>query len=74
MKVTLDAEDMSPEEIEEMRDNKPKEATKEEFKQHMLRSKEVRLSPQVVKFAAEELGMTPDEFIAMLLKQAGASQ
>ena len=76
MKITISDTDISPEEIDEIKENKDliKEASPEEFKKVMLRTKHIELSPQVVEFAAKELGMTPDEFIAMLLKQAGASQ
>jgi len=76
MKVTISDTNISPEEIEEIKENQDliKEASPEEFKEMMLKIKEVKFSPQVVEFAAKELNMTPDQFVAFLLKQAGASQ
>lgn len=77
MKVTIENKDaMTAEEAEEAEEiiSEGKEATDKEFKEIMLKAKEISLSPQVVNFAKNELGLTPDEFVAMLLKEAGATQ
>lgn len=76
MKVVLDKEmDITAEEIKEADEaGEIKEMTDEEFKKHLLSAKQMNLSPQVVEFARKELNLTPDEFVAMLLKQNNATQ
>lgn len=76
MKVTIDKNipDLTPDEVEEIRDAViPDTADNpEEFKKQMMGVNEIVLSPEVAK-QLEEMGMTPDELVAMLLKQAGTS-
>lgn len=76
MKVTIDKTipDLTDEEKQEIRDAAIPDAEDhpEEFKKQMTGVKEVILSPEVAK-QLEEMGMTPDELVAMLLKQSGTS-
>lgn len=76
MKVTIDPtmKDLTPEEAQELIDqSKSVEDHPEEAKAAVLQAKDVVFSPQVLK-QMEEMGITPDELVAMLLKAAGASQ
>jgi hypothetical protein len=70
MKITLNDKDVDP---NDTRYDGARLVTKDEFIQHMIRTKEIKMPPQVVKFAAEQLGMTPDEFIAFIMKEAGSA-
>lgn len=76
MKVTIDKNipDLTEEEKEAYRDAAipAVESNPEEFKRQMLGAKEVIMSPEVAK-QLEEMGMTPDDIVAMLLKQSGTS-
>lgn len=76
MKVTIDKNipDLTEEEKEAYRDAAipDVESDPAEFKRQMMGAKEVILSPEVAK-QLEEMGMTPDELVAMLLKQSGTS-
>ncbi len=76
MKITIDQSlpDLTPEEqkaaAKQARDVSEDPA---QAKADMLQAKEVVMSPQVVK-QLEEMGMTPDELVALMLKSVGASQ
>ncbi len=76
MKITVDhtMKDLTPEEIEELK-NKPFKTNKDDpegFRKAMLEAKEVRVSPQV-EAKLKELGISIDEVVAAMLKDANAS-
>lgn len=76
MKITIDKSipDLTPEEMEEAGARaKNVDDDPEAAKAGLLQAKEVVFSPQVIK-QLEELGMTPDEVVAVLLKKVGAGQ
>lgn len=76
MKIKIDhtIKDLTPDDIQEAMDNaRSAEDYPEEVKEGLLQAKEVIFSPQVLR-QLEEMGMTPDEVVAMLLKKTGASQ
>lgn len=77
MKIKIDQSipEMTEEELAELRaDGSIKDAAGDPgAKAQLLACKEVVFSPQVIK-QLEEIGMTPDEVVAMLLKKVGASQ
>lgn len=76
MKITIDPNmpHLSKEDVEEMDQTvKDVEEDPQAFKEAMLNVKEAVFSPQVID-QLKEMGMTPDEVIAMMLKKAGASQ
>lgn len=75
MKVTIDHKipDLTPEEIAEAEERAVDVSTDpEKARADFLKAKEVVMSPQVAK-QLEEMGMTPDELVAMILKDVGAS-
>ena len=78
MKIRIaDKDEISEVDIEETRDAEAagliKEASPEEFRDHILGCKEVVMSQQVMDFLKRE-GVTPDDLVAMLLKSANATQ
>lgn len=76
MKVTVDKSipDLTAEEIEELKNAQIKNSKDdpEQFKKDMLQAKEVIMSPQV-EAQLKEMGISIDEVIAAMLKEAGAS-
>lgn len=76
MKITIDPDlpELSEDERAELKESAVAvESDPAGFKRAMLTCKEAHFSPQVVEKLAEH-GLTPDDVIAAMLKEAGASQ
>lgn len=76
MKIRIDhtIPDLTPEEIaDEEAKARNIEDDPEKVKADLLQCNEVVFSPQVLK-QLEEMGITPDDLVAMMLKKVGASQ
>lgn len=78
MKIRIDhtIPDLTEDELKELRESDKinrVEDHPEEAKAQMLQCNEVVFSPQVLK-QLEEMGITPDDLVAMMLKKVGASQ
>lgn len=75
MKVTIMDDGPSNEEIDIIKKESKNipEVSKKALREKMVGINEIKLSQQVVEFARDKLGMTPDEFVASVLKDLGLS-